>query len=177
MMMVLSSCGFGSVPPAGPAELPERLVPERIGKFTIQREASAERAFEQVGKDSLVYEGRVYTVRDGSDILATFQAGAFESAARTNETAIRAGITENIGAGSFEVTRIGADPVNVLTLPGRRVLLWFAYDGDFYQLLEAIEDFDEADEVFGAILAYQRGEDITGLPDANPLLDPRLGGD
>ncbi|MGH2808315.1 MAG: transglutaminase domain-containing protein, partial [Actinomycetota bacterium] len=177
VMLLLASCGFGAVPVAGPAELPDRLVPDRIGRFTIQREPDAEKAFEQVGSDSLVHEGRVYTVRDGSDILATFQAGSFESIARTNETAIRAGITENIGAGSFEVTRIGADPVNLLSLPGRRVLLWFAYDGDFYLLLEGIEEFEKADDVFAAILAYQRGEDITGLPKVNPLLDPRLGGD
>lgn len=177
VLLVLTSCGSG-IPPAGPAELPDRLVPVRIGRYEIQRELSAEKAFEQVGDDSLVSEGRVYTVRDGEDILATFQAGAFKSAARINEVATRAGIANNIGTGSFEVTRIGPDPVNLLRLPGRRVFLSFAYDGDFYQLFEALEEFDDADEVFGAILAYQRGDDISGgLLEPNPLLDPRLGGD
>jgi hypothetical protein len=91
---------------------------------------------------------------------------------------VRDDIVRAMGAGRFELTRVGNERMYILQLPEQRLLLWFAPDGTYYELMAVRRAFDKSEQIFASVLAYQRGEE--GLVDVSrivPRPDPRRGFD
>ena len=163
--------------PADPSVLPSPAVPDAIGDITFQREPTAEVPFEEAGEAALVTAGEVYSVRVDGAIEASLQIAAFRPGLQPREEEVRAGILQSLGGGRFEPIRVGDDRIQVLESIEQRLLLWFSPDGRYYELMVARRSFDDAERLFAAILATQRGEtveDLDGIIDT-VVPDPRRG--
>lgn len=178
-LLVLGSCGEALDLAAAPERevLPEVLVPARLDDFTFQREPDAEVAFEEGGPDALVDHGRVFTVRQGDAVEASLQLAALKPGLADRFEDVREGILEELGQGRFSPIRIGEERALAVTTNSQRLLLWFSPDGDWYQLMVARTSFDEADAVFAAVLAAQRGQPVESIDDIGQVqrIDPRRG--
>jgi len=173
-MTVLSGCGGGT--PAAAPSLPERLVPDAVGDYRLQREPSAESKFTEVGDAALVTGGRVFTVRRGGEVLGSLQAATFKDEVRGDLKKVQKGLRASIGTGDFVLKRIGTEPVYVLQQNELKILLWFPPGGGYYEMLDARQGFDDAERVFLAILDFQRGRP-SGLDPGAVVVDIRRGGD
>lgn len=175
--LLLSGCGQETR--AAAPQLPDRLVPDAVGEFQLQREPLAEAKFDEVGDAALVTDGRVYTVRRGGEVLGSLQAANFKEKLLTGRKAVekvQKGLRASIGTGDFTLQRIGNEPVYVLVQSELRILLWFPPGGGYYEMLDARQGFAEAEQVFLALLNFQRGRSAD-LDTADSVVDIRRGGD
>lgn len=155
------------------APLPDRLVPTQLDGLTFEREPSGEEVFEQTGPESLVGTARVYSVRDGDDVIGALQAAAFKKTLAGRQREVRAGVLEGLGGGQFRLQRVGDQLLYVAEQPDQQLFLYFPEQGSYYELFIARRDFARAGEVFLDLLAYQRGESRAEL--LPPPSDPRRG--
>lgn len=165
----------GSPAPAG---LPDRLVPRHIGDFTTHREPSAEADLANAGADSLVTEGRVFTVRRDGEVQGYLQLAALEPRAAARSEDVREGVLDNVATGRFEPVRRGPERVWTTSLHEQTFQAWFSQDGRWFQVFVAREPLAEAEQIFDAILEYQRDGDASPeLPTPSTPPDPRRGGE
>jgi hypothetical protein len=181
--LVLALSLFGCAEPldlraaADPSTLPDPAVPTSIDDIEFQREPTAETAFEEGGDAALVTTGQVWSVRRDDAIEASLQIAAVRPGLVGRADEVRRGILSSLGGGRFEPIRLGEERVYVLESVEQRMLLWFAPDGSYYELLVARKSFDDAVPLFEALLAFQRGADVAGLDDIRRVEppDPRRG--
>jgi hypothetical protein len=161
----------------GPSGVPERLVPEELSGLRFNREPDAEKPFTDVGSRSLVDTGRVFTIHEGDVIQGSYQVASLKPGLLPRSEDVEQGILTGLGAGRFELIRIGEERVYALDKPEQRFLLWFSANGRYYDLLVARRSFDKADDLFVSLLAYQRGDPVAGLlrPRTPPPPDARKG--
>lgn len=179
MAMVLVACGTRQSPhrAARPA-IPERLVPEKVGDFAIQRESSAEKRLANASTASLLADGRVFTVRRPGAVLGYLQIGAFKSGFGADRTEVRRGILDKLASGRFQPVRRGEERIYVTRLRDQTYQVWFPPGGRLLELFVARRSFADAESVFSAIRAFQRSGVVTSnlRPGPTPP-DPRRGED
>lgn len=151
--------------------LPDPLVPDRLGDVVLQREPKAEAAFAKAGASSLVAAGRVYSVRVGDAVEGSLQAVVLRPDVASRGDEVVDDVLDSLGGGGFAPVRFGRERGFELRLPEQRILLWFTPDLRAYQLFVARASFARAGEVFGGLLAAQRGETVDAVP--VPVPDPR----
>ena len=159
------------------SRLPDPAVPARIDDLGFKREPSAEKAYRHAGPDALIGRGRVWSVNRDDVVEGSLQIAEFKPSLFDRQDEVRDEITQSLGGGRFEPVRVGDDRAAVLEAPEQRIYLWFSPDGTYYELFVARRAFEEADDVFGALLAFQRGEAITSLDEQGKVgrADPRRG--
>ena len=174
LMAVVTGCS-GAATARAVAALPARFVPSAVGQFALDESPTAEQAFVHAGKASLVTGGKVWTVvaPDGS-VVGSVQAAAFKAEVRGEQASVQQGVRRSLGEGHFTLTRVGAHAVYALSQSDEQLLLYFAPDGSYYELLDARADFSPASQVMAALIDYQLGSSARTYPVA---LDPRRGGD
>lgn len=156
--------------------LPDPAVPDELDEVRFVREESAETPFEEPGEEALVDRGQVYSVHRDDSIEASLQLAQFKPGLHDRQDDVRDGILQTLGGGQFEPTRLGGQQVSVLETAEQRLFLWFSPDGRYYQLMVARRAFEDAGQLFGAVLAFQRGDDVNGIDhDHVADLDPRRG--
>jgi hypothetical protein len=150
-------------------------VPVAVGQYALRESATAERAFAQAGRSSLVTDGRVWTVvaPDGT-VKGSLQAAAFKTSLRSRLHDVQRGIRKSIGTGNFALTRLGERAVYLSNQSEEQLLLYFPPTGGYYELLDVRNDFSDAQRLMVALLDYQQGVQSRPLP---AELDPRRGGD
>lgn len=141
------------------APLPERIVPSSLDGITFRREEAMERPYSKPDPDSLVSDARVFSVLEGSEIVAAMQIVAFKRTLVDREREARAGVLEGLGGQQFELQRVGNELVYVERLPEQQFFLWFPPEGAYYEMFVARGDYEDASETFARILAYQQGEE------------------
>ena len=174
LMALVTGCS-GQASARALAALPAKFVPAAVGQFALDESPTAEQAFAQAGKASLVTGGKVWTVvaPDGS-VVGSVQAAAFNQSVRSQRSSVQQGVRRSLGGGHFTTTRVGNHAVYALTQSDEQLLLYFAPDGSYYELLDARADFNEAKQVMAALIDYQQGASARPYPVA---LDPQRGGD
>ena len=180
LMMLFTGCVAQpqAVVPKGPV-LPARITPETLGDFAFREEPEMDAVFKKAGEASLVSSGSVHTIRRGNEIVAYVEVAEFKPEYKATRPEVREGVLRSIGNGKFELTRLGGEQVHVQTATEQKFYLWFSNDGSYFQLLVAKKDFEEAERVFPALLAFQRGEEVT-LVFQKPsvrVFDARRGGE
>lgn len=147
--------------PARPVEnvtLPARLAPApptTLGGFRFVREPSAEARYKAAGDDSLVAEGRVFTVRHGSVVQGSLQVVALDPVVR-KATDVQTLVEDSLG-GTFTTRRIGTYRVRVAQTPEQQVFLWFATDQRTMEIFVARAGFKQAESLVRQVLGFQRG--------------------
>lgn len=178
VLITVAACARPEPPEALAADsFPETIAPAEFQGFTIQREGSAEESFERVDpEDSLITQGRVFTVRRGGEVLASLQAAEFKPGLGASRREVRQGVLDSLGAGGFELRRVGGEGMYVREGAEQIFYLWFAPSGSYYQLLVARRGFEEAGQMFSSLIREQRGDEeaaFAGVP-VQPA-DPRRG--
>ncbi|HEX9889649.1 MAG TPA: transglutaminaseTgpA domain-containing protein [Nitriliruptorales bacterium] len=154
----------------------EPLTPPELGEVRFVREPEAEQPFDEAGPEALVGAGRVFSVHVQDDIEASLQVAAFKPGVLERRDDLVDEVLRSLG-GRAEPTRFGERRGYALERGEQRILLWFAPDLTYYELLVARSSYEDADEVFGAVLAFQHGEPVAGLdaPRTQQRHDPRRG--
>lgn len=179
VLLVLGAGCVEDVPLESSVEsaLPAELVPEELGPYRFVREPEAEKAYIEAGPRALVEPGFVYTVHEGADVQASVQIAPFKQVllddGRHDE--LRDSVLDSIGAGSMTLKRIGNTPYRIEERPDRTVLVYLPADSSYMVLLVARAGFDDAESLFGGILAYQRGEDPDATVTVISIPDPLRG--
>ncbi len=156
-------------------------VPELPG-HRISPLAGAGEVFASYDADgrSLVEVGGFFVVREGGrDGLAvgTLEAVAFKPGVRARSDELRGGILRELLIDPGSAFRLAGERVYVKRVPEQTLYLWLAPDLSTMQLLVARREFTQSDAAFAALLAIQRGEDVSALqrPADAPPFDPRRG--
>lgn len=180
--LFVGACGGDGAVIAPRTGLPDVIAPELLRDLRFQREVEIEAAYGEAGDRSLIAEGRNFSIRRGDEVLGAFQVAAFKPGLiRSNDDMdeVRDGVIAGLGSGQFEVERLGNDIVLTQRQSRQNLFLWFPADMGHFQLFVASKDFEAAGTVFGELLAFQRGEELTTVaPSAATLepIDPRRGG-
>jgi transglutaminase-like putative cysteine protease len=178
LLPFLSGCGASHAAAAAVASLPAAVAPPTLGNLAVRHEPSLERAFARAGSASLVSVGRMYTIHQGGTTQGSLEVAAFKPAYSAVDEHVRSGVLEGIGTGRFTLVRLGDERVYELAQPDQTMYAWFAPNGRYFDLMVARHDFEQADDTFLSLLAYQRGEaaNATHTTTGPPVPDPRQGG-
>ena len=166
----------GTPAPTGPA-LPVRVAPTTLGDLRFQPELAAQRAYAAAGDTSLAEDGRVFSIRQGEVVQGSLQVAGLKPEVDVRANKVRQQVLAGLGSGRFTPTRIGEERVYRVRLSEQTLLLAFAPNGRSYTLMVTRSAFRNPERVFGALLAYARGEDTPSLQGTTdvPVPDPRRG--
>lgn len=177
----LGSCGRRSAAAEEPGRLPARLAPDAAAGLTLRREQAAEAKYKKVAATALVSAGRVFSIHQDDDLIqGSLQIAAFKPRYLATDEAVRKGVLAGIGSGRFQLVRLGQERVYQLVLPEQTIYAWFPPNGEWFDLMIARRGFNDADQFFQAVIAFQRtgNASVTGASTPGPaLLDPRRGND
>jgi hypothetical protein len=167
--------GDGRTPPTGPA-LPERVAPAALGDVRFVPEPEAQKAYAAAGSTSLATDGRVFSLRQGDIVQGSLQVAGLVSDVDVRNRRVRDQVLKGLGSGKFVPARIGEERVYRIRLPEQTLLLSFAGNGRSFTLLVTRAGYRDPERVFGALLAYRRGQapSLQGPVDV-PVPDPRRG--
>jgi len=179
----LVSCQNGTKPIAterthSSAVLPGAIAPATIRDYQLQREPGVENQFLKAGHRALINKGQVFTIRRGPDVEGYFQIAAFKRGVEATRPEVRQGVLDGMDV-RFEPTRLRSTRIYSSKSLGQRYFVYFPDDGRYFELLVAKDTFQDADQVFAALLAHQRGENITSDSSKQipQIPDLRRGGD
>lgn len=177
-LVILSSCAPTPAFEAKGPILPARITPETLGDFAFHLEPGMDAVFREAGDVSVITGGSIHTIRKGTEILGYIEVAAFKPRFKATQREVREGVLKSIGNGRFELGRLGAEQIYVQTSGEQRMYMWFPNDGSYFELLVAKKEFEEAERLFPAILAFQRGEEATLVfqRPSTKIYDPRRGG-
>ncbi|TDE09896.1 transglutaminase domain-containing protein [Jiangella asiatica] len=164
--------------PPDPQRAVQPVVPETVAEFALLRSPSAEQAFTGLADQSLVTDGRVYEIYQGSQRQALLQIAWFKSGIEDRDEAKRQ-MLASIETGEFVFSRIGEERAYVKEAADANVVVWFAPGDTYYQLVVTRKDLpvEALERILKGLLAYQRGDvhEIVNVREAPPQPDPRLG--
>lgn len=164
--------------PARSASTPlgDAAAPERVGEIRFAREEEAETALRSGTARTLAAEGRVYSLRQGDVVQGSLQVVRLDPRFDTRSPRVRDQVLSGLGDGRLRPARIGEERIFRLDQAEQTLMLSFAPGGHVYYLLAARRQFEDADQLFAAVLAFTRGERAEQLrPAAVPVPDPRRG--
>jgi hypothetical protein len=146
---------FTTAPPPQTIDTPP--VPDELAGLKLVREPSADAAYATLAKQSIVVNGRVWSVRQGEALQASLQVAWFKPGLADRSTEVRRKVLKHLENGSFQLRRFNDERIYVQKLPEQTLYLWYPPDVSYYVLIVARLGFD-AGPLFVALLAYQRGE-------------------
>ncbi len=154
-------------------------IPAELGGYKMVHETGPEKEFEKVVGRALVGHDRLYTIREGEEVVGSLEVSTIKPGIYPRGTEARAKILQALGQGRFALTRVGDARIYTLALAEFKQLLWFDPDGTYYLLMIAKTGFEEADRLFVAMLSTLRGEEVTGIDETftATVNDPRRGSD
>ncbi len=158
------------------APLADDATPDRVGEVRFEREQEAETAFRSGTARPLAAEGHVYSLRQGDVVQGSLQMVRLDPRFDTRSPRVRDQILSGLGDGRLRPARIGEERVFRLDQAEQTLILSFAPDGHVYYLMAVRRQFEEAEQLFAAVLAFTRGERTEQLrPAGVPVPDPRRG--
>ena len=162
--MAMGSCGRDDRNEADrPSRYPDPLVPAAAAGFDIVREEKVEDQYRKPGDRALVTDGRVFTIRGPDAIQGSFQVTRFKSDVDASDPDVQRGIERALGsADGFRSSRIGTIRLRTIELTEQRLYLWFPPDRNAMELWILRKNFAEGEDVVRAMIAHQRGLDLSG---------------
>lgn len=128
---VLGACGGGGGGAVGPPpRVPRDMVPMSLGVgpgLTVVQNTSKEvkRAFAVVGAKSLAYDGAVWELRLGSQLVGVLQITSLNDRVDTTKADDRAAVRRDVLAGSQNAFDVATTPVWTTKDAGRGTYVWF----------------------------------------------------
>lgn len=157
LVALLSGCG-GDAPAAVAADVPERLVPPRVGELVVTEETGVTEAFAEAGDTSMTAAGRFFTLRRPEDrqVQAALQVSVLKPEFDTGDIEVRRGIRSFIETGRYRWFKVdGHQWVGVQELPELRLYLWFPPRGDLFEVLQVRPEVPDPEALVTQIIEYQ----------------------
>lgn len=160
--------------PGAAAPLP--TVPAKLGDFSFERTTLGDTQFEQYRDIALISRYQLFAVRRSGVAIATLQTSSFKPGLRARNRHVREGVLTSLG-GSPAVSKVGGEIFYTVTVNELRLLVWFAHDGQSYQLLAATKDLDNPIDLFARLVAVEQGKSDTEttIEQGAPPADARRG--
>lgn len=155
----LTSCGGGGGHRRAGA-MPDRLLPAQLGDLSVSEEPSGVKAFKAAGRNSMVAEGKVLTLRgpDGS-VDGALEVGVLRPKYDTKKIDVRRGIRSYIETGQYRWFKVGGRQwVGVQDLAELRLYLWFPPRGDLFEVFQVRPQVTDAKQLVAAAIAYQESK-------------------
>ena len=146
-----------SGPGAVASRLPAEPAPDRLGDLRFLRESSAEKRLISVGKQSLISEGRVFTIRQGANVEGALQVAAFSPGVEATPDQLRDGVLRDLAPGHRDVRSVRGAEVYRAPAGENVWFLWFAPDGRYFDLMKASKQLVASERIFVSILETQEG--------------------
>lgn len=151
-------------------------VPATLGDFTFERTHLGDKQFAQYRDIALISDYQLFAVRRAGVAVGTLQTSAFKAGLKSRNRHVREGVLTSLG-GQPQISKVGGEVFYTLTVNELRLLVWFAPDGQTYQLLAATKDLDNPIDLFARLVAAERGRSDTEVTveQGAPPTDARRG--
>jgi len=163
-----------SVQPGSMPALP--AVPAKMGDFAFERTNIGDQQFSQYKDIALISDYELFAVRRAGVAVGTLQTSAFKQGLRARNRHVREGVLTSLG-GQPQISKVGGEVFYTVTVNELRLLVWFAPDGQTYQLLAATKDLDNPTDLFARLIAAEQGRSDTEITieQGAPPADARRG--
>jgi hypothetical protein len=148
---VFGACGRGDGAAAGPPpRVPREIVPVALNVgpgLSVHANTSREvkRAFAVAGPRSLAYDGAVWEVRMGSQLVGVLQITSLNDRVDTKESDDRAAVRREILSGTQTAFDVATTPVWTTKDAGRGTYVWFGEQMlGVLQMKSSLFDIDDA---------------------------------
>ena len=162
-------------PEAQTASLPS--VPPKLGDFAFERTRLGDKQFEQYRDIALISDYELFAVRRAGVAVGTLQTSAFKPGLRSRNRHVREGVLTSLG-GQPQISKVGGEVFYTVSVNELRLVVWFAHDGQSYELLAATKDLDNPTDLFARLVAVEQGRSDTEVTveQGAPPRDARRGG-
>jgi hypothetical protein len=117
-----SDDGEGAITTDDVQVLDATFVPDSLLGYVVEAESTA--GIDGVSR-SYVDAVRLYSVRDGDQLIATLQVGKFSDGVKWATRSFQRSVLNQIGASSPEPARMGDDTIYLTTGVKQRLAVWF----------------------------------------------------
>lgn len=142
-----------------PSALPSPLIVGSPAGYTFEPQKTIDAKFAVKTSDSLISEGRLFTIRKGSTLQGSLQVTVFKKDVDGQDPKVQDGILKGLGAGGrgFQVVHYGLTKLYA-TNTGETVLyVWFPANLNVMQLFVLRSGFADAGKVVRQVVADQLG--------------------
>ena len=158
------------------AAAPVPSIPVKLGDFSFERTTLGDQQFEQYKDMALISDYQLFALRRSGVAVGTLQTASFKAGLKSRNRQVREGVLTSLG-GQPTVSKVGGEIFYTVTVNELRLLVWFAHDGDTYQLLAATKDLDNPTDLFARLVAAEQGKSDTEttIEQGAPPSDARRG--
>jgi hypothetical protein len=157
---VLAASGCGVTPdlqtrPVA-VSFPTHVVPSSLRGMTATVEPSAQQAFAEIGANSAVARGQVWTLRQDGIVVGSVQVSQLKGGLTTQSERIRQGIRKAVNDVPFRWFKVrGHQWVGVQTAPQLFLYLWMPPRRDLYTILTLKSTVIDPEQVVADLIAYE----------------------
>jgi hypothetical protein len=164
--VALSACGGGPRQVNVAVRVPLGQEPSTIGSsLTLSEYTGDRKAFANAGKDSLVYDGRLWEIHDGHLLVGTLQvATVTPDISLTNgsdRSEVLNGVLDGVQPATIQVDGVG---VAVSNAPQRTLYVWFGRS--VFEVMQLDDARVNPEQILNQVISYQRQ---TGLLHPEPV--------
>jgi len=162
----LSSCAAAPRQVAAAVKVPLALVPPGLGSsLTLAEYPGDRKAFANAGKDSLVYDGRLWEIHDGHLLVGTLQIATVTPDISLTNSSDRSEVLSGVldGVSPTTISQDGVE-VAVTSAPQRTLFVWFGRT--VFEVLQLDDARVNPEQVLGQVISYQLQ---TGLLHPEPV--------
>jgi hypothetical protein len=156
--VLLAGCGTGSLRTAPASRpFPDQVFPSSVDGLKLQLEPSAQRAFAGVGASSTVSRGKLWSLRQGREVVASVQLSQLKDGLSTAHDAVRAGVRSAIGNGHYRWFKLADGQwVGVQEHRGLSLYLWFPRRHDLFVVAQVASKEPDPDGLVTALVTSAR---------------------
>jgi hypothetical protein len=161
-LAALPACSAASASPsckghphAAPAKVPESIVPAALGEGTlsITEDTKARKRFAVAGSKSLVSEGRLYTIRQGTTLVGALQIATVKPKLNLSCEKDRKSVTSNLLPGSKQTINIAHTDVITSDANDKTLFVWF--DRELFEVLQLKGSRIDPDAIINELVTFQ----------------------
>jgi hypothetical protein len=158
LAVLAAGCGEGTVStrPAS-APFPAHTLPSVVHGLTVHDEPSAQRAFASVGGTSTVSRGELWSLRRGSEVVASLQLSQLKDGLSTKADAVRAGVRAAVGNGHYRWFKVaGRHWVGVQEQGELAIYLWFPARTDLFVVAQVSAKVTDPESLVAALVSSSK---------------------
>ena len=154
--VLVAGCGRGAPKLVAPTPVPVSLVPSSLsnGDFTLAEYDKAKKDFADAGPKSLVSDGRLWEIRQGSTLVGTLQVSTLKPKIDIAHVSTRKAIIDQVMPGAPITIKVNGITIASTTTTDKSTYVWFGQE--LFELLQLKGNNIDPEKVLDELIGFQK---------------------
>ena len=155
-VVLAAACGRGAPKLVAPTPVPVSLIPPTLsnGDFTLTEYGKATKDFADAGPKSLVSDGRLWEIRQGSTLVGALQVSTLKQKIDVSRSSTRKAIIDQVMPGAPITVKVSGVSIASTTTTDKATYVWFGRQ--MFELLQLKGNNIDPEKVLDELIGFQK---------------------